>query len=324
MGIFSLQGKRSRLTTDIVAGSATLACILLSTTVTNVFDTSALSRASYSAVSLAFRPESVAHDYVPGMDSVFCEHVRLGLKYVPSCFEHAPEHLYPLLITSTGRSGTKYMASVLQELGYSVTHDDAQVIGSDGAVSWPLAVNTLKSYPTWVKHPGNARFNTLIHQVRDPLKSIPSRAAHIIAIMTPYVKAHTPEMQHMTDAFRNNSMAVSLLHYVTWHNLIELQNPDMRFRIEALDTATLKTILRTAKLPLPADADFKIDRAMSTIDNKTNSDHVQEHNDVTWSELFAINAGLAQRAYDMAVRYGYNYTSTHDERLTVHKFDIAS
>jgi hypothetical protein len=323
MGIFLLRGKRSRWMTDIVAVSTTLACILLSTKVTNLFDPSALSRASYAAVSLAFQG-SISHEYVPAMDSVFCEHVRLGLKYVPSCFENPPEHLYPLLITSTGRSGTKYTASVLQTLGYSVTHDDALFIGSDGAVSWPLAVNTLRSYPTWVKHPGNARFKTLIHQVRDPLKSIPSRAAHIIAIMTPYVKAHTPEMQRMTDAFRNNSMAVSLLHYVTWHKLIELQNPDMRFRIEALDTTTMKQILRTAELPLPEDADMKISLAMSIIDNKTNSDHVQEHKDVTWPELFAINAGLAQRAYDMAIRYGYNYTSTHDVPLTEHKFDVAS
>jgi hypothetical protein len=317
-------GKHTGHFTDFVALSITVACVIFGAALTSFFDPPTQSGTSSPASDLGFLPYPDHRSYTPDADSVFCEHVRLGLRYVPACFGSPPEHVYPLLITSTGRSGTKYTAQVLQQLGYNVTHDDADKIGSDGAVSWPLATNAEQSYPDWVAHPGKAKFKTLIHQVRDPLKSIPSRASHIVAIQTPHVELHTPEMQRMTAAFRNNSLAVALLHYVTWHSLIERQNPDMRFRIEALDVVTVRRILQTAGLTLPIEAHARISEVLGEALKDTNTRHVALHNDVTWSELFAINTDIAQRAYDMATRYGYTYDSETQELPIEHKFDLST
>jgi hypothetical protein len=273
----------------------------------------------------AFLPNPLSPDhYRPQPDSGFCENLRLGLRYVPSCFDSPPPRLYPLLITGTGRSGTKFTVSILRRLGYNVTHDDEEQIGSDGTVSWPLAVGPRASYPKWATQAGAARFATLVHQVRDPLTSIPSRAAHIKPVFESFVSGNCPEMNHMSPRFRNNSLAVSLLHYVTWHTLIEKQNPEIRFRIEELNTLTLIKILRAAKLPMPNGGPALVDKVLRHANRTTNSEHVQSHRDVTWSELFGIHPGLAQQAYDMAVRYGYEYKDAGEENSTRLVFDLSA
>ena len=74
-----------------------------------------------------------------------------------------------VLITGCGRSGTKYIAGVLQGLGLDVPHED---LGADGAAVWTMVVDSVTA-PSGVGRRG-LRFGTIIHQVRHPLRVIPS------------------------------------------------------------------------------------------------------------------------------------------------------
>jgi hypothetical protein len=322
--MLSFSMRRTRGLLSLPAVLALFGCLLTILSLHNVVGAQAWHDVSRTIFDRALYPLLSARDqFTPSKESVFCDHVRLGLRYVPSCFDQRPSRLYPLLITGTGRSGTKYTMSVLRSLGYNISHDDAKRIGSDGAVAWPLAVKGRGPYPKWASKPGKARFRALIHQVRDPLASIPSRAAHIKPLLEPFVVAQTPEMKRMAPAFRNNSMAVALLHYVTWNSLIEKQHPDFRFRVEHLNSTILMTILRAARLPLPKRDRPSFDEVLREANRATNSEHVKAHEDVTWPGLFRIHSGLAQQAYDMAIRYGYNYTSSGQSLFPSHIFDLS-
>ncbi len=74
-----------------------------------------------------------------------------------------------LLITGCGRSGTKYIARVLAGLGLDVRHED---LGADGAASWCMVPEAADA-PWGVGRLG-CRFGTVLHQVRHPLRVIPS------------------------------------------------------------------------------------------------------------------------------------------------------
>jgi hypothetical protein len=74
------------------------------------------------------------------------------------------------LITGSGRSGTKYMATVLRACGLNVGHER---LGRDGIVSGFYAFDAPR-YPGR-RHPApRPKFDTVLHQVREPLATIGS------------------------------------------------------------------------------------------------------------------------------------------------------
>lgn len=74
------------------------------------------------------------------------------------------------LITGCGRSGTKYMATVLRSVGLDVGHEQ---MGRDGAVSGIWAVDS-DSYPKFHQQGPRPHFDLILHQVRHPLHTIGS------------------------------------------------------------------------------------------------------------------------------------------------------
>lgn len=74
-----------------------------------------------------------------------------------------------IMISGCGRSGTRYITFVLRRLGMDVGHER---IGNDGIASWCTAVET-EALP-WGESIKNVTFNKIFHQVRHPLKVIPS------------------------------------------------------------------------------------------------------------------------------------------------------
>ncbi len=80
-----------------------------------------------------------------------------------------PGATYRVLITGCGRSGTRYAAKLLAGLRLNVRHEE---FGSDGAASWCMAVDA-DAVP-WGSGRRGCRFTTVLHQVRHPLRVIPS------------------------------------------------------------------------------------------------------------------------------------------------------
>lgn len=81
----------------------------------------------------------------------------------------------PLLITGTGRSGTKFATDLLQRMGRHISHDDTPP-GPDGACSWVLAFKATRGrfehplrrdcdYPYFAPNLNGARFGLVLHQV---------------------------------------------------------------------------------------------------------------------------------------------------------------
>lgn len=104
---------------------------------------------------------------------------------------HASNHnikaqKFRLLISCTGRSGSTFLFSLLNHLGFRIAHDSGPPHGY-GAVAWPwnfneadkVQINMINGKQRLTKcgHHNNLNtyYHTLIHLVRDPLKSIKSR-----------------------------------------------------------------------------------------------------------------------------------------------------
>ncbi|CAB9496296.1 expressed unknown protein [Seminavis robusta] len=82
--------------------------------------------------------------------------------------------LFPILITATPRSGTVFVQRLLKKLGLSVS-DDFSIPHGDGMVSWMHVVQD-DHYFGPVSNFKKSKFQTVWHQVRDPLKSLTSMA----------------------------------------------------------------------------------------------------------------------------------------------------
>jgi hypothetical protein len=74
-----------------------------------------------------------------------------------------------LLVTGSGRSGTKYVCFVLRRLGLDVRHER---MGRDGIASWSMAVDAER--PPWGVPRSAYDFANVFHQVRHPLAAIAS------------------------------------------------------------------------------------------------------------------------------------------------------
>jgi len=74
-----------------------------------------------------------------------------------------------ILITGCPRSGTKYIACLLEELGLDVRHE---AMGRDGISSWCLAVPA--AAVPWGPASAGRSFDIVLHQVRNPIDVIPS------------------------------------------------------------------------------------------------------------------------------------------------------
>lgn len=74
-----------------------------------------------------------------------------------------------VLITGCGRSGTKFISTLLNNMGLDVPHED---LGTDGAASWTMAVDSEQT--PWGPGRRGLKFARVFHQVRHPLLVIPS------------------------------------------------------------------------------------------------------------------------------------------------------
>jgi hypothetical protein len=130
-----------------------------------------------------------------------------------------------ILISGSCRSGTRYLASVLQRCGIQVVHEG---LGPDGAVSCYYAVEDY-----WYQGFHWARLSQLEpehrwHQTRHPLKVIGSMIVQMPGGFWHWQEKHSGVSGELPGLIR------TMLYWLKWNEIVERQEYDLRFQIEKL------------------------------------------------------------------------------------------
>lgn len=199
-----------------------------------------------------------------------------------------------LLVTGCGRSGTTYIARLLQAGGLRIEHE---AMRQDGTVSWFFAVDS-GSMPPWGDSGGkpiNAyRFEHIVHQVRQPLQAIGSSQTlqpaswDFAAQFIPLKAGDTPLLRGMKYWLHWNLLAQKKAHYT--------------YRVEALgDVQGFDAFCRAIGRPKLAARHEKLMAAAPTTENTRRGGYTA----LAWDDLRAEDAALTADIEALARSYGY-------------------
>ena len=215
-----------------------------------------------------------------------------------------------LLITGCGRSGTLYTAEVFRSLGLDIQHErDYRPDGStgkDGYASWFLAVDD--PHPPFGPSAIGTEFDLVLHQVRHPLKVIPSMAQFILrkGIYSPqYIEKHAPQTQLAPDERlldRREQLILQAARYWYHWNLLAEEKATETIPIEKL----------REHLPrLCNDLGIEFDpNALEEVSRETNARYYyvkEEPWEVSWRDIEKLDPELCEKIQELADRYGYRY-----------------
>ena len=220
--------------------------------------------------------------------------------------ESAGEHK-KLLVTGCARSGTLYTAQVFQSLGLDVRHEmpvpPHGTMGRDGMVSWYMAVDD--PHPPYGPSAVGFTFDTVIHQVRHPLRVIPSVAQFILRSRASrrYIERNAPQVRvRLPERFRPRRDRLILQasrYWVHWNHLARAKAGET-LRLERLQTE-LPRLCRQLGIEFSAEAVEKIPR---TINGR--EWYVQRPSwTVDWPEIAALDARVCDEVRALARSYGY-------------------
>jgi hypothetical protein len=232
----------------------------------------------------------------------------------------------PLLITATGRSGTKFLQTLLSAVGLQVQHDNtANAVRLNGSKEkmWPAAVDVVVAWPqafedtarcqvpTFGVKADPRRFLHLAHLIRHPLQSIQSRwnmgSTSVFEEVSKCFTAAgmgTSRMLSKLDA----SLQQTLRHYVLWNSFVEA-TARFHLPLEDVDVFSLRSLLAFGGLTLHA-TDAVVNETLAAFKNKSeliNSAHTRkEPVPLSWRRLAAIDAEFTTLAQLTALRHGYS------------------
>ena len=185
------------------------------------------------------------------------------------------------LITGAGRSGSTYMTKVLQKCGLDVGHHK---MGKDGIVCGFYCMDA-KKYPTGMPSPC-PKFDVILHQVREPLKSIAS--------------LQTGRSWKWTSQFLPIPKDAPILVKACYNWLIFNEHAEKQalwtYRIENLENVWMD-LQRVLVFDTPYDK-------VANISKKTNT---RKHNSVTWEDVKKAVPEIYEKIKNAAERYGYVY-----------------
>lgn len=198
------------------------------------------------------------------------------------------------LILGTGRCGTKYVTKVLAAVGVDIGHE---VDGADGMSSWYAIGNSPPAFRN--KSRGNERrpdtfvgeFKTVFHQVRHPLKVIPSIAKIF----------HSDDWKFAGKKLGRNMLALPPLaraacFWLEWNEAIEDLQPEQRYQVERIEDQWpyFQKHFGITK-PFPSE-----------VNKRTNaSTGYRKAEEIGWPDLMRIDGLLASRIMKKAESYGY-------------------
>jgi len=173
-----------------------------------------------------------------------------------------------ILISGVGRSGTKFTAALLNDLGLEVGHE---TVRADGTVSWKHIVAE-----------DVGRFDVILHQVRSPLDTILEKSFELMAL-------------HVDIPNEASRLERCMAAWLGWNKLVE-KRAQWRFRIEDMDEV-FPEILRRVGL-----------RAARSVPDISRSMHSRKQREsyqrVTWKDCATANREPTDRVRATAERYG--------------------
>lgn len=186
------------------------------------------------------------------------------------------------LITGCGRSGTKYIATVLQQCGLDVGHEKP---GTDGCVSSIWAVRD-DYYPSYHDQ-ARPTFKRILHQVRHPLDAIGS-------LMTASQESWAWNARHIKLDPGWSPLLKATFYWYHWNRMVETRHqPEFRYRIEELPEVWPE-VCRWVGLevipeipPVPTDLNHR------------------EHPVCRWADLHRLAPEWFRIIYGLAKEYGY-------------------
>ena len=194
-----------------------------------------------------------------------------------------PQRLF--LITGCARSGTTFMARVLNRCGLDVGHEG---VGGTGTVSWTMAVESSCTPfgPPYKK--GN--FKHIFHQVRHPLDTISSVYANEPQESWEFIYRHLPQISP-----EDSKLEKCVKYWIYWNQQAEAK-AEMTYQVENLKKA-LKKIGKRLGVELPRTLARKISKTVN---------HREDYHYFSWKE---IKQKIPKNLYDelkrQAIRYGY-------------------
>ena len=185
------------------------------------------------------------------------------------------------LITGAGRSGSSYIAKVLKRCGLDVGHHK---MGKDGIVCGFYCFD-VKRYPVKSHPVPRPKFDVILHQVRDPLKSIAS--------------IQTGRSWKWTSQFLPIPGDASVLTKACYNwlvfNLEAERQALWTYRIE-----DLKDVWRDMQRVLSFDRDYP-----SATFNVPLNVNTRKHSKVTWVDVKRSAPLIYKDIREAAQRYGY-------------------
>ena len=183
------------------------------------------------------------------------------------------------LITAYPRSGTAYMAELLQAHGLKVGHEHFR---KDGLVSW-LHI----SRGHWLYLIRQWQYDVILHQVRHPLKTIASAQTlgwQSYKYMAPHLNGSAPR----------SLLEYIMQTYIAWHKLIKTK-AHYFYRVEDV-AEVLPQIFALIGHEFEAVGELPPSNANT---------RAGSFEPLEWADLYEVNYWAADEIYNLAAEYGY-------------------
>lgn len=196
------------------------------------------------------------------------------------------------IVTGTGRSGTAYIAQVLNHAGIFCGHEwvytpepvsgDLEIIGDSSAQAAPVAA----SFPGLV-----------FHQTREPLKVIGSFLN--FGLFKDYRRCGAGgEFVARHFQFTGEPLCDAMRYYVEWNRMCEREERYLRWRVEDVDADLIVRLGERIGHPVKRD---RAEVAIASVPRDCNTRNNRAQ--LAWADLPAGAQKEALKA--AAVRYGY-------------------
>lgn len=258
---------------------------------------------STGEVESCIHPKKIRLEYLKKQNRTSTTEYSETVLAIANCRKHTL--FRKLLVSGHPRCGTGYTAALLSSCGLQVGHE---LMLADGIASWMFAVYDQKN-PYALDKPSTTRYFTYfkyhIHPVREPRKAVASiitenrhadqslcfRKKHILKERSIDIQAYTSEVER----------AVASLVY--WTLIIEMQKPDLVFRIE--DQSDLLVDFLESKELLQIESSNVVLPAKNINSGKPYKGIVYKNPELTAKDFEGIDAKLLCKLNVYCEKYGY-------------------